>query len=74
MKKQYRNPNKDEEGKIALKDLKVRWKSDYGITMIALLIAIIIMVILTAVVIRSITGDDPIIGVTADTVEDYKVV
>ena len=74
MKKQYRNPNKDEEEKIALKDLKVRWKSDYGITMIALLIAIIIMVILTAVVIRSITGDDPIIGVTADTVEDHKIV
>ena len=39
MKKQYRNPNKDEEGKIALKDLKVRWKSDYGITMIAFAIS-----------------------------------
>lgn len=75
MKTQYQNPNQNkEEEKIPLKGLTKRWHSEQGITMIALLIAIIIMVILTAVVIRSITGDDPIIGVTADTVEDHKVV
>ena len=73
MKTQYQNQNNSEE-KTSFKDLKVRWQKERGITLIALIISIIVVVLLVAITIKSITGDDPIIGISANTVEDHKVV
>ena len=47
--------------------------SEKGITLIALLIMIIILIILTAVVLGTITGDEPLIGTATDTAQDYKI-
>ena len=60
--------------KKTLKNLKARWQSQRGITLIALMISIIIIVILVAVTIKTITGDHPIIGTSVETVEDHKIV
>ena len=47
--------------------------SEKGITLIALLIMIIILIILTAVVLGTITEDEPLIGTATDTAQDYKI-
>ena len=44
-----------------------------GITLIALVISIIILVILAAVAVRGITGDEPLIKKTETTAEDYGI-
>ena len=44
-----------------------------GITLISLIITIIILVIVSAIVIKTITGDNDLIGVATDGAENYKV-
>ena len=44
-----------------------------GITLIALVMTIIIMVILAALILRTVTGDEPLIGVTTTATENYKI-
>ena len=56
-----------------MKKVKPNKTSESGITLIALIVTIILLVILSAVVIRGITGDEPLIGTTIDAKEDYKV-
>ena len=48
--------------------------SERGITLVALLITIIILVVLSAVVIRSITGNESLIKSTETVAEDYKII
>lgn len=47
---------------------------NYGITMISLLITIIILVLLTAVAIKTIMGENGIIKVATDSAEDHEVI
>ena len=44
-----------------------------GITLISLIITVIILVIVSAIVIKTITGDNDLIGVATDGAENYKV-
>ena len=44
-----------------------------GITLISLIITIIILVIISAIVIKTITGDNNLIGMATDGAENYKV-
>ena len=44
-----------------------------GITLISLIITIVILVIVSAIVIRSITGENNLIGMTTEGAENYKV-
>ena len=44
-----------------------------GITLISLIITIVILVIVSAIVIKTITGDNDLIGVATDGAENYKV-
>ena len=44
-----------------------------GITLISLIITIIIMVILAALILRAVTGDNDLIGATQEASENYKV-
>lgn len=44
-----------------------------GITLISLIITILILVIISAIVIRTITGDNDLIGMTTEGAENYKV-
>ena len=44
-----------------------------GITLISLVITILIMVILAALVIKTITGDNDLIGVTTESAQNYKI-
>jgi len=44
-----------------------------GITLISLIITIIILVIISAIVIRTLTGDNDLIGMGAEGAENYKV-
>ena len=48
-------------------------KSEKGITLVALLITIIILVILTAVGVKGLTGNDSLIKTTEVAAEDYVV-
>ena len=48
-------------------------KFERGITLISLIITILIMVILAALVLRAVTGDNDLIGVTTEGAENYKV-
>lgn len=48
--------------------------SERGITLIALIVMIVIIVILSAIGIKSLTGNDGIVDVTSDAAEDYKIV
>ena len=52
------------------KQMQTNHTSEKGITLIALLIMIIILIILTAVVLGTITGDEPLIGTATDTAQD----
>ena len=53
---------------------KQKMKSEQGITLISLLITIMILVILSSVAIKVITGDESIIGATEVSAENYKIV
>jgi len=44
-----------------------------GITLISLIITILIMIILAALVLRAVTGDNDLIGVTTEGTENYKI-
>lgn len=44
-----------------------------GITLISLIITIIILVIVSAIVVKTITGDNDLIGMTTEGAENYKV-
>ena len=44
-----------------------------GITLISLITTIIILVILTAIVVKTITGDNSLIGATTSATENYKI-
>ena len=46
---------------------------EHGITLIALVIMIIILVIIAAIVIRTVTGDNNLIGSTTNAAENYKI-
>ena len=44
-----------------------------GITLISLIITIVILVIISAIVIKTITGDNDLIATTTEGAENYKV-
>ena len=44
-----------------------------GITLISLIITIVILVIISAIIIKTITGDNSLIGATTDAAENYKI-
>ena len=48
-------------------------KGDKGITLVALIVTIIILIVLSAVAIKSFTGEEGLVGAAAGTTEDYKV-
>ena len=48
-------------------------RSESGVTLIALLVMIIILVILAGVTIQGLTGQGGIIGVSADAAEQHKI-
>lgn len=52
---------------------KTRGKNEKGITLVALIISIIILIILAAVAIRGITEDEPLIKKTETAAQDYKI-
>lgn len=44
-----------------------------GITLISLVVTIVILVILAALILRAVTGDESLIGVTTEATENYKI-
>lgn len=51
----------------------IGFKDNHGITMLALLITIIILVILTAVIVKTLTGDNGIIGVATNSGTEHEI-
>lgn len=56
-----------------MKQRKTKKHLEGGITLISLIITIIILVIISAIVIKTITGDNDLIGVATDGAENYKI-
>ncbi len=56
-----------------MKKRKPNKRSESGITLVALIVTIILLVILTAVVIRNITASDNLIDTTMTAREEYNV-
>ena len=56
-----------------MKQRKSQRNLEGGITLISLIITIIILVIISAIVIKTITGDNDLIGVATEGAENYKV-
>ena len=56
-----------------MRKVKPKPLSESGVTLIALLVMIIILVILAGVTIQGLTGQGGIIGVSADAAEQHKI-
>ena len=56
-----------------MKQRKSQRNLEGGITLISLIITIIILVIISAIVIKTITGDNSLIGATTESAENYKI-
>ena len=55
------------------KTKEIKQKTERGITLISLVITIVIMVILAALVVKTIAGDNNLIGMTTEGAENYKI-
>lgn len=53
--------------------IKPNTKSEKGITLVALLITVVILVVLTAVAVKGITGNNGLIKTTEVVAEDYRI-